>query len=122
MKTVYIFFISILILIFTSCNSENRSNSRVYVEGIISGSDLDFSKIKVQLKSENKIIAETFPTNSGAFVLSGMLLSDQFSLVLNKKINSFSASKTGGIISSNELEILLPSGTSYVIFKEIKVE
>ncbi len=112
------FLFSILI----GCNSENRDNRRAYVEGKISGTNLDFSKISVALKSENTNVAATNPNNSGDFVLSGPLLSDSFAVLLNQKIKSFSASKTGCEISGDRLQILIPAGTTYITFNEIVLE
>ena len=93
------YFFTLLILlsfsIFFGCSTENRDNSRAYVEGKIIGNTIDFSKINITIKSENTNIAETIPNNSGDFILSGPLLSDSFTLVLNKKIKSFKSSKSG---------------------------
>ncbi|QOW10904.1 hypothetical protein Q73A0000_11310 [Kaistella flava (ex Peng et al. 2021)] len=122
MKLFFTLFSIFLLNIFVSCNSENRDNSRAYVEGKITGNQLYFNEIKVFIKSDGKNIAETIPTGSGEFVLSGPLLSDTFSLVLNKKIKSFSSSKTGCTISTDSLEILIPSGNTYVIFNEINLK
>lgn len=122
MKQFFIILTALLFSLFLSCNSENRDNSRAYVEGKIMGNQLDFNEITVSLKSESKIIAETIPNESGGFVLSGPLLSDSFSLVINKKIKSFSTSKTGCVISSDALQILIPSGTTYITFNEIILE
>ncbi|WHF50970.1 hypothetical protein QGN23_11080 [Chryseobacterium gotjawalense] len=107
---------------FVGCTSENRNNSRAYVEGKITGSQFDFNKIKIIIKSDGKNIGETMPSGSGQFTVSGPLLSDSFSLVLNEKIKSFSSSKPGCRISSDSLEILIPSGTTYIIFNEINLE
>lgn len=122
MKLFLTLFSIFLLNIFVSCNSENRDNSRAYVEGKITGNQLDFNEIKVFIKSDGKNIAETTPTGSGQFILSGPLISDTFSLVLKKKIKSFSSSKTGCTISSDSLEILIPSGSTYVIFNEINLK
>lgn len=110
------------ILLFVGCNSENRNNSRAYVEGKITGPQVDFNKIKISLKSDSKTIAETTPNSTGDFILSGPLLIDSFSLVLNKKIKSFSTSKTGCKLSTDSLQILIPSGISYITFTEIILE
>ncbi|MDQ0476110.1 MULTISPECIES: hypothetical protein [Chryseobacterium] len=119
------FFAMILLFslcLFVGCTSENRNNSRAYVEGKITGSQSDFNKIKIIIKSDEKNIGETMPTGSGQFNVSGPLLSDSFSLVLNEKIKSFSSSKPGCTISSDSLEILIPSGTTYIIFNDINLK
>lgn len=108
-----------LLIFFINCSSENRDNSRAYVEGKITGNQLKYDQIKLFIKSDGKNIAETSPNSSGEFSLSGPLLSDSFSLVLDKKIKSFSSSKSGFRLSSDSLEILIPSGNTYVAFNEI---
>lgn len=119
MKVFCTFFI---LPVFLACQADNRNNPRAYVEGKINGSQLDYQRINVILKSDNTNIAETVPNNSGDFSLSGPLISDSFSLVLNKKIRSFSTSKTGCTISADSLQILIPAGTNHIIFNEIKVK
>ena len=120
---LYITFISVFLFsTFIGCNTESRDNSRAYVEGKITGTNLDFSKISVIIKNENTNVATTNPNNSGDFVLSGPLLSATFSLVLNKKIKSFSASKNGCKLSADQLQIQIPAGTTYVTFNEIVLE
>lgn len=54
---------------------------------------INFEEINIILKSDHKTIAEIIPESSGEFKLSGSLISDSFSMELNKKIKSFSASK-----------------------------
>lgn len=117
-----LFFILCIVNVFFSCTSENRDNSRAYVEGKIAGNQLKFDEISISLRSEGKIIAETILTASGEFVLSGPLLNDSFSLVSNKKIKAFTASKSGCTISSDSLEVLVPTGTTYITFNEIILE
>ena len=117
-----LFCILCIFTVFFSCTSENRDNSRAYVEGKIAGNQLKFDEISISLKNDGKIIAETNLNGSGEFVLSGPLLNDSFSLVSNKKIKSFTASKSGCKISADSLEILVPTGTTYITFNEIIVE
>lgn len=122
MRLFFSLTIILLIVSLYSCQSENRDNSRAYVEGKITGKQLDDNKICILLKSDDRNIAETTPNGSGQFALSGPLLADAFSLVLNKKIKSFSSSKTGCAISFDSLEILIPAGSTYVIFNEINLK
>ena len=117
-----LFFILCTFSVFFSCRSENRDNSRASVEGNITGTQLRFDELTVEIKNDRKIIAKAIPNHSGGFVLSGPLLSDTFSLVLNKKIKSFNSSKTGCTISSDSLQILIPSGITYITFNEIILE
>lgn len=104
------------------CQSENRNNSRAYVQGKFTGNTGKMEEIKVMIISENRNVAETIPDNFGNFVLSGPLLSQIFGLKLNRKIKSFSASKTGCILSSDAMEISVPAGLTYIIFNEIELE
>ncbi len=122
MKFILTISVLVLLTVFSSCTSENRDNARAYVEGKITGNQLKFDEISISLKSEGKSIAEAIPTASGEFILSGPMLNDSFSLVSNKKIKSFTASKSGCKISADNLEILVPTGTTYIIFNEIIVE
>lgn len=116
LSTLFIF------TVILGCQSETRENPRAYVEGNITETKLEFAKIKVLIKSDNAIVAETIPSGSGDFTLSGPLLSDSFSLVFNAKIKSFKASKSGSTISSDSLQILIPAGTTYITFNEIKLK
>ena len=122
MKFLLTISVLVLLTVSSSCTSENRDNARAYVEGKIAGNQLKFDEISISLKSDGKSIAETILTASGEFVLSGPLLNDSFSLVSNKKIKSFTASKSGCTISADSLEILVPPGTTYITFNEIIVE
>ncbi len=122
MRLLFSTIIIILIGSLYNCQSENRDNSRAYVEGKITGPQLDYNKISILLKSDDRNIAETVPNGSGQFILSGPMLTDSFSLVLNKKIRSFSSSKTGCSISADSLEIFIPEGNTYVIFNEITLK
>ncbi|SFB80475.1 hypothetical protein [Kaistella jeonii] len=116
LSTLFIF------AVILGCQSETRENPRAYVEGKITETKLEFAKIKVLIKSDNAIVAETIPNGSGDFTLSGPLLSDSFSLVFNAKIKSFKASKSGSSISTDSLQILIPAGTNYITFNEIKLK
>ena len=119
MKLFYIIFLSCLVL---SCQTENRSNPRVYVEGNLRSTVLQSKEILVTIKSDNSIIAETVPSDDGSFILSGPLLIDNFSLVFNSKIKSFKSSKSGCTVSPDSFQILVPAGTTYLTFTEIVLE
>ena len=117
-----LFFTLFIFNVLLGCQSENRNNSRAYVEGKITATHLQFAEINVMIKSESAIVAETSPTNSGNFTLSGPLLSDSFSLVFNSKIKSFNPSKSGCTISNDSLQIIVPAGITYITFNEIILE
>lgn len=119
MKLFYAF---LTFSVFLACQSDSRDNPRAYVEGKITGNNLKFDKISVALESDDTNIAETVPANSGDFTLSGPLISENFSVVLNKKIISFIASKQDCTLSADSLQILVPAGNTYVTFDEIKVK
>lgn len=122
MKRFHLILSLSILSLFFGCNSENRENSRAYVEGKITGNQVALSKILINLKSDGKNVAETIPNSTGNFVLSGPLLSESFSLNFNEKIKSFSASKTGCILSNDSLQIQIPSGTTYITFTEIMLK
>lgn len=112
----------VFLLMISGCTSESRSNSRVYIEGKITGNNLIFEEISINAFSNDKNIATAIPESSGNFVLSGPLLSDSFYLVLNKKIKSFSSPRSGCTLSPDSLRIIVPSGITYITFSEIELE
>lgn len=122
MKLFYLILSLSIISLFLGCDSENRDNSRAYVEGKITGNSIALNKISIHLKSDGKNVAETIPNSSGNFVLSGPLLSESFSLNFNEKIKSFSSSKTGCTLSNDSLQIEIPRGTTYITFNEIMLK
>ncbi|QDP85520.1 hypothetical protein FNJ88_08085 [Chryseobacterium sp. SNU WT5] len=122
MKLFYHILSSFVLILIISCNSENRDNSRAYVEGKITGTQAVLSKATVSIKSDGKNVAEVIPNASGNFTLSGPLLNDSFTLVLNTKIKSFSTTKLGCTLSTDSLQIQIPVGTTYITFNEIKLE
>ncbi|WP_234109791.1 hypothetical protein [Chryseobacterium sp. R2A-55] len=107
---------------FSSCNSSDPSNSRGYVTGKITGTQVDYNTITIKLISDQVIVASTAPDGSGDFTLSGPLPNPTFSLVLNKKIKTFSASKNGCELSADKLQIRIPTGSTYITFNEIILE
>lgn len=117
-----LFFTFLVFTIFLGCQSDNRSNPRAYVEGNVTSTNLEIGEIIIMIKSENTIVAETIPGGAGKFILSGPLFSDSFSLVFNSKIKSFKSSKSGCTISGDELQLLVPAGTTYITFTEIILE
>lgn len=118
----YQLFLLILSLFFLGCRSENRDDSRAYVEGKVSGNNLNYSLLRIVLEEENQLIAEVIPNDNGQFILSGPLLTNSFSLGINKKIKSFSASKPGCTLSADSFKIVVPAGITYITFNEIIVE
>jgi len=106
----------------TSCRSDDLSNTRAYVEGKIATENISFDEINIFIKSENKVVAQTIPTSSGNFVLSGPLFSEGFSVHFNEKIKSFSASKSNCSISEDSLSIIVPEDVSYIVFSEVKLK
>lgn len=111
-----------LLMLFFGCTSEDRNNSRVYIEGKITGNNIFFDEVSINAFSNDKNIATAIPESSGDFVLSGPLLSDSFHLVFNRKIESFSSSKNGCTLSADSLKILVPSGVTYITFNEIELK
>lgn len=109
-------------LVTLGCNRANPDDSRAYIEGKISGSAMIFSQQQLKIVSNSTVIAESYPDDSGGFVLSGPLLSKNYALVLPKKIKSFSASKSGCTIAADGKQILIPEGITYLVFNEIILE
>lgn len=122
MKFYLFIFLAIFSLIFVSCETDSRDNSRAYVEGKITGNNLNYLLINVVLEDENKLIAEVTPGDNGQFTLSGPILTDSFTLGINRKIKSFSASKTGCTLSSDSMKIIVPARITYITFNEIVLE
>lgn len=121
MKSFIVFGV-FLLTVFAGCTSEDRANSRVYVEGKITGKNIFFDEVSINAFSNNKNIATTIPESSGDFVLSGPLLTDSFHLVFSRKIKSFSSSKSGCTLSTDSLKIHVPSGITYLTFNEIELK
>ena len=117
-----LFFALILCTIFLGCTSDNRNNPRAYVEGTVTSTNLQLAEITVMINSENTVVAETIPDNSGKFILSGPLFTESFSLGFNSKVKSFKSSKAGCTTSADGLQILVPTGTTYLTFSEIILE
>lgn len=122
MKFYLFIFLAIFSLIFVSCETDSRDNSRAYVEGKITGNNLNYLLINVVLEDENKLIAEVTPGDNGQFTLSGPLLTDSFTLGINRKIKSFSASKSGCTLSADSMKIIVPAGITYITFNDIILE
>ena len=73
--------------------------------------------------NNKKIIAETYPKESGSFVLAGPYEKDAYKLQLkNFKIKSFSTETPGCKISADSLSIEIPDGVTYVIFNDITLK
>lgn len=117
-KLLYFFFF----LILTSCESDDLGNTRAYVEGKISTKNLNLQDLAISIKSENKVVAQTVPTTSGNFVLSGPLFSNGFTIHFNQKIKSFSASKPNLVLASDSLSINIPENVSHLVFSEITMQ
>lgn len=109
-------------LFFISCGSDDLSNTRAYAEGKITSKAVLMSDIAISIQSESKTVAQTIPTESGSFVLSGPLFSEGFVLKFNKKVKSFSASKNNCTLSSDALSIEIPKGITYIQFNQIEME
>lgn len=105
-----------------ACTTDSGENARAYVEGKITETPLPLNEQYIQLQSEGVVIAETFPEATGHFVLSGPLLSGATSLQFKSKIKSFSSEVSGISCSADSLQLLIPSGKTYITFTEIKLK
>ena len=82
-----------------------------------------FWKNEFILLSIKKIIAESFPKESGSFVLAGPYDKGVYKLQLKDfKIKSFSTDTQGCKISNDSLSIEIPDGVTYVIFNDITLK
>ena len=116
-------FLSILIgSIFLSCQSENRENSRAYIEGKIISSAIDYKIYKVKIVQDDIIVAETFLENDGTFKISGPVSYRNYSLISGEKIKSFQLEQKGLSLSADEFKIEIPKEFTYLKFTEIVLQ
>lgn len=116
----WLFFI--LLMLCLSCGSDDLSNTRAYAEGKVVSESFAMNDLDIFIISNTKVVAQTKPTASGSFVLSGPMFSDGFDLKFNRKIASFSASKEGCSLSQDSLSIVLPDEVSFISFEEIRLQ
>lgn len=113
----------VFFLLLTQCKEDDASIFRAYVEGKFTYSDGKFLEEPVRLIIDKKIIAESFPKESGSFVLAGPYDKGAYKLQLQDfKIKSFSTDTKGCKISSDSLSIEIPDGVTYVIFNDITLK
>lgn len=123
MKIFYAVFIACVLGCFAGCSRTAEHNSRIFVEGKISGNTTAPEGIALKIVNEQLIISEITLTSSTEFKLSGPLVSNGYcELQINKKIKSFSASKPGCILNPDAQSIQIPNGITYLIFNEIVLE
>ena len=110
-------------MLFTQCKDDDASIFRAYVEGKFTYSDAKILEKPVHLSVDKKIIAETFPKESGSFVLAGPYNKGAYNLQLKDfKIKSFSTETAGCKISSDSMSIEIPDGVTYIIFNDITLK
>ncbi|WP_131450801.1 hypothetical protein [Chryseobacterium sp. FH1] len=110
-------------ILLTQCKDDDTNIFRAYVEGKFTYSDGVFLENPIHLVVDNKIIAETYPKESGSFVLAGPYSKGAYKLQLkNFKIKSFSTETAGCKISADSLSIEIPDGVTYVIFNDITLK
>lgn len=116
-------FFCLLSILLTQCKDDDASIFRAYVEGKFTYSDGKFLEEPIHLIVDKKIIAESFPKESGSFVLAGPYDKGAYKLQLKDfKIKSFSTDTPGCKISSDSLSIEIPDGVTYVIFNDITLK
>lgn len=107
----------------TQCKDDDANIFRAYAEGKFTYSDRKFLEDPIHLVNNKKIIAESYPKESGSFVLAGPYDKGNYKLQLkNFKIKSFSTETAGCKISSDSLSIEIPDGVTYIIFNDIVVK
>lgn len=113
----------LLSIFLTQCKDDDANIFRAYVEGKFTYSDGKFLEEPIHLVVDKKIIAESFPKESGSFVLAGPYDKGAYKLQLKDfKIKSFSTDTQGCKISSDSLSIEIPDGVTYVIFNDITLK
>ncbi|WP_312824050.1 hypothetical protein [Epilithonimonas sp.] len=113
-------FFCLLSLLAIQCKDDDANIFRAYAEGKITYSDAKFLEDPIHLVKDKKIIAETYPKESGSFVLAGPYDKGAYKFQLkNFKIKSFSTDTQGCKISRDSLSIEIPDGVTYVIFDDI---
>ncbi|RZJ30636.1 MAG: hypothetical protein EOO18_11300 [Chryseobacterium sp.] len=113
----------LLPLFLVQCKDDDANIFRAYAEGKVTYSDGKFLENPIHLVVDKKIIAETFPKESGSFVLAGPYEKGTYKLQLkNFRIKSFSTETTGCKISSDSLSIEIPDGVTYIIFNDITLK
>ncbi|UQB67797.1 hypothetical protein [Epilithonimonas zeae] len=113
----------LLSILLTQCKDDDANIFRAYVEGKFTYSDGKFLEEPIHLVVDKKIIAESFPKESGSFVLAGPYDKGAYKLQLKDfKIKSFSTDTPGCKISSDSLSIEIPDGVTYVIFNDITLK
>lgn len=113
----------LLSILLIQCKDDDANIFRAYVEGKFTYSDGKFLEEPIHLVVNKKIIAESFPKESGSFVLAGPYDKGAYKLQLQDfKIRSFSTDTQGCKISSDSLSIEIPSGVTYVIFNDITLK
>lgn len=116
-------FFCLLSLLAIQCKDDDANIFRAYAEGKITYSDAKFLEDPIHLVKDKKIIAETYPKESGSFVLAGPYDKGAYKLQLkNFKIKSFSTDTQGCKISNDSLSIEIPDGVTYVIFNDITLK
>ncbi|MFC0342694.1 hypothetical protein [Epilithonimonas hispanica] len=113
----------LLSILLIECKEDDANIFRAYAEGKITYSDAKFLEDPIHLVKDKKIIAETYPKESGSFVLAGPYDKGAYKLQLkNFKVKSFSTDTQGCKISNDSLSIEIPDGVTYVIFNDITLK
>ncbi len=113
----------LLALLLVHCKDDDASIFRAYAEGKFTYADGKFLEQPLRLVIDKKIIAESFPKESGSFVLAGPYEKGAYRLQLQDfKVQSFSTDTKGCKISADSLSIEIPEGVTYIIFNDITVK
>lgn len=110
----------LLSILLIQCKDDDANIFRAYVEGKFTYTDGKFLEEPIHLVVNKKIIAESFPKESGSFVLAGPYDKGTYKLQLKDfKVKSFSTETKGCKISSDSTSIEIPDGQTYVSFQNI---
>lgn len=121
MKTTSMFFALFPIAFLLTparCEPQYVDNSRIFVEGKISGTET--SQLPLKISAGNIVITETQTKSDGMFKMGGPGTNSDKYLEIGRKILSYN-SNVACQLSYDSTAIVLPSGKNYFKFSNIHV-
>jgi len=114
--------LSLSVLLCISCEADYVNNSRVFVEGKVTSQNQSANGIPISLNTWLYPISQGTTKSDGSFSLGGPDAADEISLVLGKKIISFSTDSKECYLDIDSLSIKLPENLEHVKFSNITIE
>jgi len=121
MKLIYLFGLTIL-MSGNECSSEYVNDTRIFVEGKISSGMQTTGDLPLQLINQDILVSKGTTKSDGTFRLGGAGTTNRTSLFINQKIESFSTTADGCVLSYDSLSIILPENKNYVKFSNIQLQ